>query len=67
MNAIAGKIKKISSGEVLFTLSGLWNDVVYLHKGTSKDKSVFFDVNASKPVTKVVAPEEAQEDLESRK
>ncbi|KAJ3268671.1 hypothetical protein HK104_005307 [Borealophlyctis nickersoniae] len=66
-NGIKGKIKQGSSGEVLYTLSGKWTDVMYLHRGTSNDKTVLFDLATEKISPKIVPPESEQEEFESRR
>ncbi|KAG0242769.1 hypothetical protein B0O80DRAFT_460552 [Mortierella sp. GBAus27b] len=64
-NSISGKIKRESTGEVLYEISGKWSDEIYIKKGTQKD--TLFDVKASKIHPKVVAPEDKQEPNESRR
>jgi hypothetical protein len=76
INAISGKIKKDSTGDILATLSGKWTDTMYIQYnnnststifGGSKEKSVLFDVSASQIYPKHVVPEESQEEFESRR
>ncbi|KAI1315119.1 hypothetical protein EDD11_001266 [Mortierella claussenii] len=64
-NGIAGKIKRESTGETLFEISGKWSDEIYIKKGTKKD--VLFDVKASRIHPKIIAPEDQQEPNESRR
>ncbi|KAF9201593.1 hypothetical protein BGZ49_008171 [Haplosporangium sp. Z 27] len=66
-NAIHGKIKRESTGEHLYDISGKWSDEIYIKKHHTKDKEVLFDVKASKIHPKIVAPEEQQEPIESRR
>lgn len=66
-NGISGKIKRESTGEVLYTISGKWSDIAYIQKNGSNDKKVFFDVNELKITPKMVKPEEEQEEFESRR
>ncbi|TPX57491.1 hypothetical protein SpCBS45565_g08191 [Spizellomyces sp. 'palustris'] len=66
-NGIKGKVKRESSGEVLYTLGGKWTDVMYLSKGTTSDKIPIFDAHSAKIYPKVVAPEAEQEEFESRR
>ncbi|KAF8985097.1 hypothetical protein BGZ46_005880 [Entomortierella lignicola] len=64
-NSIAGKIKRISTGEVLYEISGKWSDEIYITKKGNKE--IFFDVKTAKIHPKIVAPEEEQEANESRR
>ncbi|KAI7832568.1 hypothetical protein BC939DRAFT_390978 [Gamsiella multidivaricata] len=64
-NSIAGKIKRISTGEVLYDISGKWSDEIYITKDGNKE--VFFDARTASIHPKIVAPEEAQEPHESRR
>ncbi|CAG8734554.1 15552_t:CDS:2 [Cetraspora pellucida] len=62
-NSIYGKIKRESTGESLFEITGKWSDVMYI-----KDLvEVLFSVRESKIYPKIVAPEEEQEENESRR
>ncbi|KAF8940320.1 hypothetical protein BGZ58_006967 [Dissophora ornata] len=61
-NGISGKIKRESTGETLYEISGKWSDEIYIKK-----KDVLFDVKASTIHPKVVASEEQQEPNESRR
>ncbi|KAF9184325.1 hypothetical protein BGZ51_003395 [Haplosporangium sp. Z 767] len=64
-NGIAGKIKRISTGEVLYEISGKWSDEIYITKKGNKE--IFFDAKTAKIHPKSVAPEEMQEENESRR
>ncbi|KAG0367291.1 hypothetical protein BGZ54_004119 [Gamsiella multidivaricata] len=64
-NGISGKIKRESTGECLYEISGKWSDEIYIKKGTKKD--LLFDVKTSTIHPKVVASEEQQEPNESRR
>ncbi|KAF9436932.1 hypothetical protein BGZ76_002510 [Entomortierella beljakovae] len=66
-NAISGKIKRESTGESLYELSGKWSDEIYIRKYNKKDKDTLFDVKTSKIHPKIVEPEEKQEPIESRR
>ncbi|KAF9290918.1 hypothetical protein BKA57DRAFT_456415 [Linnemannia elongata] len=64
-NGIAGKIKRISTGEVLYEISGKWSDELYItEKG---DKQIYFDAKTAKIHPKIIAPEDQQEANESRR
>ncbi|KAI1307354.1 hypothetical protein EDD11_004501 [Mortierella claussenii] len=62
-NSIAGKIKRISTGEVLYDISGKWSDEIYITKKGNKE--IFFDAKTAKIHPKIVAPEDQQEENES--
>ncbi|GJJ74396.1 oxysterol-binding protein-related protein 8 [Entomortierella parvispora] len=64
-NSIAGKIKRISTGEVLYDISGKWSDEIFITKKGVKD--VFFDAKTAKIHPKIIAPECEQEENESRR
>ncbi|KAG0257291.1 hypothetical protein BG011_004035 [Mortierella polycephala] len=64
-NGISGKIKRESTGEVLYEISGKWSDEIIIKKGLKKE--TLFDVKATKIHPKIVAPEEKQEVNESRR
>ncbi|KAG0206054.1 hypothetical protein BGX28_002464 [Mortierella sp. GBA30] len=64
-NGISGKIKRESTGECLYEISGKWSDEIYIKKGLKKE--VLFDVKAAKIHPKIVASEEKQEPNESRR
>ena len=66
-NGITGKIKRQSSGETLYTLSGKWTDTMFISKNGSKQQEVFFDVAEHSICPKVVKPEPEQEEFESRR
>ncbi|KAJ3179446.1 hypothetical protein HDU85_004856 [Gaertneriomyces sp. JEL0708] len=66
-NGIKGKIKR-ESGEVLYSIAGKWSDTMTIHKhGSKEDKIPIFDAHAAKIHPKIVAPEEEQEEFESRR
>ncbi|KAK9474570.1 uncharacterized protein V1510DRAFT_401233 [Dipodascopsis tothii] len=66
-NAIAGKIKRISTGEVLYELSGKWNEVMDIKNMATGKKTVLFDANHAKPQFPKVRPIEEQGLYESRR
>ncbi|KAG0306479.1 hypothetical protein BGZ98_002297 [Dissophora globulifera] len=66
-NGIAGKIKRDSTGECLYEISGKWSDEIYIKKMSSTKKDILFDVKASQIHPKIVLPEEQQEPNESRR
>ncbi|KAG0033430.1 hypothetical protein BGZ81_008516 [Podila clonocystis] len=64
-NGIVGKIKRISTGETLYEISGKWSDEIIIKKGLKKE--VFFDAKTAVICPKIIAPEEKQEENESRR
>ncbi|KAM0252127.1 hypothetical protein ACHAQJ_007867 [Trichoderma viride] len=66
-NAIGGVIKRESTGEVLFELSGLWNEEMFIKDLRTGHREMFFDANKSKPSPPLARPIEEQEERESQK
>ncbi|KAF9091661.1 hypothetical protein BGX27_001993 [Mortierella sp. AM989] len=64
-NGIAGKIKRISTGESLYEISGKWSDEIYITKKGNKE--IFFDAKKAIIQPKIIAPEDQQEVNESRR
>ncbi|CAG8715597.1 25234_t:CDS:2 [Dentiscutata erythropus] len=66
-NSIYGKIKRESTGECLYEITGKWSDIMHIKNLTTGKKEVLFSVQESKIYPKIVAPEEEQEENESRR
>ncbi|KAK9454164.1 hypothetical protein V1511DRAFT_502934 [Dipodascopsis uninucleata] len=66
-NAIQGKIMRISSGDILYEITGKWNELMEIKDVRTGKKSVFFDSSKAKPVFPIVRPLSEQEPLESRR
>lgn len=66
-NHIAGKIKRVSSGEVLYSIHGKWTDVIYLVNEKTKEESIFFSPEETAKYAIVVNSIEEQEEFESRR
>lgn len=66
-NAIHGEVKRISSGKVLYEITGKWNEVMEIKDMATGKKSVFFDTKTAKPSPPIVRPIEEQGPLESRR
>ncbi|KAK2679677.1 hypothetical protein RAB80_004858 [Fusarium oxysporum f. sp. vasinfectum] len=66
-NAIGGVIKRESTGEVLFELSGLWSEEMYIKDMTTGHREMFFNALRSKPSPPTVRPIEEQEERESQR
>ncbi|KAJ2453775.1 Oxysterol-binding protein OBPa [Coemansia sp. RSA 2336] len=66
-NQIAGKIRRISTNEVLFDISGNWQTTMYItDKRTSSKPEVLFDSKSEHVVPQLVACASEQEPNESR-
>ncbi|KAF3769101.1 hypothetical protein M406DRAFT_92408 [Cryphonectria parasitica EP155] len=66
-NAIGGTIKNEKTGEVLYELSGLWSDEMFVKDLKTGHKEMFFNAHRSKPAPPQVRPVEEQEEGESQK
>lgn len=66
-DAIDGVIKKTSTSEALYNLSGKWNEVMYLKDLSSGETETFYDTSKSVRHLPKVRPLEEQFDFESRK
>ncbi|KAI8224665.1 Oxysterol-binding protein-like protein OBPa [Colletotrichum sp. SAR 10_96] len=66
-NAIGGFIKRESTGEVLYELSGLWSEEMFVKDVKTGHKEMFFNARRSKPSSPSVRPIEEQEERESQK
>jgi oxysterol-binding protein-related protein 8 len=64
---VVGKIKRESTGEVLFEISGQWSNEIYIKMNKASSKNTLFDVKESKIFPKTVAPESEQEHNESQR
>ncbi|KAI9502153.1 Oxysterol-binding protein OBPa [Coemansia spiralis] len=66
-NQIAGKIKRISTKEVLYEITGNWQTTMYIQDKRSKSEPVvFFDSSKESVVPQIVACTSEQEANESR-
>lgn len=66
-NAIQGEIKQISTGKVLYEITGKWNEVMEIRDVRTNHKKVLFDVKEARPMPTKTRPIEEQGNLESRK
>ncbi|PHH92597.1 hypothetical protein CDD83_6658 [Cordyceps sp. RAO-2017] len=66
-NAIGGAIKRDSTGEVLYELSGLWSEEMFIRNVATGHKEMFFDANKSKPSPPQVRPIDQQDERESQR
>lgn len=66
-NAIGGYIKKESTDEILYELSGLWSDEMFIKDVRTGHKEMFFNGRTAKPSEPSVRPIEEQEERESQR
>ncbi|KAH7368979.1 oxysterol-binding protein [Plectosphaerella cucumerina] len=66
-NAIGGYIKRESTDEILYELSGLWSDEMFIKDVRTGHKEMFFNGRTAKPSEPLVRPIEEQEERESQK
>ncbi|KAI8345295.1 hypothetical protein EDC96DRAFT_521683 [Choanephora cucurbitarum] len=64
-HSVSGKIKRESTQEVLYEISGIWTEELFIKKKSSKES--FFNVKDHTVIHKLVEPLENQEWNESRK
>ncbi|KAL0474464.1 hypothetical protein QR685DRAFT_429944 [Neurospora intermedia] len=66
-NAIGGTIRRESTGEILYELSGLWSEEMYLRDVKTGHKEMFFNALHAKSSPPIARPIEEQEERESQK
>jgi hypothetical protein len=66
-NAIGGHVKRASTGEILYELSGLWSEEMFIKDTTTHQREMFFNANTAKPSPPLVRPVEDQEERESQR
>ncbi|KAI7862050.1 hypothetical protein BDF14DRAFT_1860430 [Spinellus fusiger] len=66
-NSLVGKIKKESTGEVLYDISGQWSSEIYIKSVKSSSKTVLLDTQTAKLQQKTVVSESEQASNESRR
>ncbi|KAI9166949.1 oxysterol-binding [Paramyrothecium foliicola] len=66
-NAIGGHVKRASTGEILYELSGLWSEEMFIKDVTTGHREMFFDAHTAKPSPPMVRPIEDQEERESQR
>ncbi|CAO3622126.1 unnamed protein product [Cunninghamella blakesleeana] len=66
-NSVVGKIKKETTQEVLYEISGQWSNELYIKNCKTSQKILLFDAKNAPVVPKEVVPETEQETYESRK
>ncbi|KAJ8664063.1 hypothetical protein O0I10_000341 [Lichtheimia ornata] len=65
-NSVVGKIKKESTQEVLCEITGQWTNELHIKNNKTGVKELLFDVKTAQIHPKEVAPEEEQDEYESR-
>lgn len=65
-NTVVAKIKRQSTGEVLYDISGVWTTELFI-KGKNSSKESFFNVAKNPVINKLTEPLDHQEWNESRK
>ncbi|KAK4147936.1 Oxysterol-binding protein-like protein OBPalpha [Dichotomopilus funicola] len=66
-NAIGGVIKNDHTGEILYELSGLWNEEMFLKDVKTGQRDMFFNALRSKPSPPISRPLDEQEARESQR
>ncbi|KAK0735010.1 Oxysterol-binding protein [Lasiosphaeria miniovina] len=66
-NAIGGNIKDEKTGEILYELSGLWNEEMFIRDIKTGHKEMFFNALRAKHSPPLCRPLEEQDDRESQK
>ncbi|KAK6842840.1 hypothetical protein PG995_001852 [Apiospora arundinis] len=66
-NAIGGTIKNEQTGEILYELSGLWSDEMFIKDVRTGHKEMFFNGAKARPSKPQVRPLEEQDERESQK
>ncbi|KAL2258255.1 hypothetical protein VTK26DRAFT_8517 [Humicola hyalothermophila] len=66
-NAIGGTIKDDNTGEILYELSGLWSEEMFIKNMRTGHKEMFFNALKAKPSPPICRPLEEQGERESRK
>ncbi|OIW34546.1 hypothetical protein CONLIGDRAFT_9937 [Coniochaeta ligniaria NRRL 30616] len=66
-NAIGGVIRNENTGQVLYELSGLWSEEMFIKETKTGHKEMFFNALRSRPTPPQVRPIEEQDDRESQK
>ncbi|KAK5630079.1 hypothetical protein RRF57_005794 [Xylaria bambusicola] len=64
-NAIGGNIKDEKTGQILFEISGLWSEEMFVKDLRNGKKEMFFDARKMKPSKPKVRPIEEQQEHES--
>mmetsp|Transcript_24901 Transcript_24901/g.41004 ORF Transcript_24901/g.41004 Transcript_24901/m.41004 type:complete len:548 (-) Transcript_24901:759-2402(-) len=66
-NRVKGSIKDEESGNQLYTIEGYWDSTIRITNYQTGETSVLFEPKEANAIPKVVPPEDAQEEYESRR
>ncbi|KAK4240842.1 Oxysterol-binding protein-like protein OBPalpha [Achaetomium macrosporum] len=66
-NAIGGVIKNDQTGEILYELSGLWSEEMFIKDVKTGRKEMFFNASEAKPSSPICRPLEEQDERESQR
>ncbi|XWW97164.1 hypothetical protein V2A60_005145 [Cordyceps javanica] len=66
-NAVGGVIKRESTGEVLYEISGMWHEEMFLKNVATGHREMFFDATHAKPSDPQARPIAEQEERESQR
>ncbi|RIA83324.1 hypothetical protein C1645_743145 [Glomus cerebriforme] len=66
-HTFSATVRKNGSKEPLYTASGTWSEKSTLENHRTNEKTTFLDIQGSQRTTPIIAPEEDQNPLESRK
>ncbi|TGJ80393.1 hypothetical protein E0Z10_g8373 [Xylaria hypoxylon] len=66
-NAIGGTIKDEKTNQILFEISGLWSEEMFIKDLRNGKKQMFFDARKVKPSRPKVRPTEEQQEHESKR
>lgn len=66
-NSVSGKVKRESTGEVLYEISGQWSNEIFIKMAKGSSKNMFFDVKTAVIHPKIVEEIKDQEEMESRR
>lgn len=66
-NAVGGVIKRESTGEVLYEISGMWHEEMFIKNVATGQREMFFDATHAKPSNPQARPIAEQEERESQR
>ncbi|KAI8979278.1 hypothetical protein BDF20DRAFT_820343 [Mycotypha africana] len=66
-NSVCGKVKKESTGEILYEISGQWSNEIFIKMAKASNKTLFFDVKTANIHPKTVHDIADQDPMESRR
>ncbi|GAA5814643.1 hypothetical protein MFLAVUS_008142 [Mucor flavus] len=66
-NSVSGKVKRESTGEVLYEISGQWSNEIFIKMAKGSSKNMFFDVKTAVIHPMIVQDIPDQQEIESRR